>query len=259
MDLAAIAATLGGALVDARPLPGGVSATVTALTLDTGRTVVIRQPGGTPDLEPERRLLAALRPHLPVPEPLACGPGWLATALVDGAPDPGPADLAAFARQLRAIHAVPLAALDPLPARPLALEPSTLAAQRTIAAALDHLAPPLTAPHLLHGDYWPGNLLWRDGRVVAVVDWEMAAQGDPLSDVATARLEILWSRGLEAMHEFTRLYGPTDPRALAAWDLWTAHRKLRRLPHWGLPTAEYTRMSDLLDRFWRLALPNASQ
>ena len=25
---------------------------------------------------------------------------------------------------------------------------------------------------LLHGYLWPGNLLWQDGRLVAVVDWE---------------------------------------------------------------------------------------
>ena len=27
-------------------------------------------------------------------------------------------------------------------------------------------------PVLLHGDFWPGNILWRDGRLVAVIDWE---------------------------------------------------------------------------------------
>src|SRR5438067_5191571 len=24
---------------------------------------------------------------------------------------------------------------------------------------------------LLHGDFWPGDTLWRDGRLVAVIDW----------------------------------------------------------------------------------------
>jgi len=26
---------------------------------------------------------------------------------------------------------------------------------------------------LLHGDFWPGNILWRDGQLVAVIDWRM--------------------------------------------------------------------------------------
>ena len=44
---------------------------------------------------------------------------------------------------------------------------------------------------LLHGDFWPGNLLWKDGRLVAVIDWEDAALGDPLADLANSRLESL--------------------------------------------------------------------
>jgi aminoglycoside phosphotransferase (APT) family kinase protein len=37
---------------------------------------------------------------------------------------------------------------------------------------------------VLHGDYWPGNVLWRDGRLVGVIGWEEAAFGDPLADLA---------------------------------------------------------------------------
>ena len=59
---------------------------------------------------------------------------------------------------------------------------------------------------LVHGDYWPGNILWRDGRIVAVVDWEDAAVGEPLADLANCRLEILWSFGIEAMNDFTDDY-----------------------------------------------------
>ena len=41
-------------------------------------------------------------------------------------------------------------------------------------------------PALLHGDYWPGNILWKDGRLAAVIDWEDACLGDPLVDLAMA-------------------------------------------------------------------------
>ncbi|HEY8476586.1 MAG TPA: phosphotransferase family protein [Chloroflexota bacterium] len=36
---------------------------------------------------------------------------------------------------------------------------------------------------LLHGDANPGNFLLRGGRVVAVLDWELASLGDPRSDL----------------------------------------------------------------------------
>jgi hygromycin-B 4-O-kinase len=38
---------------------------------------------------------------------------------------------------------------------------------------------------LVHGDWGSNNLLVADGRVTAVLDWENAATGDPLYDVAT--------------------------------------------------------------------------
>ena len=37
---------------------------------------------------------------------------------------------------------------------------------------------------LCHGDYRLGNFMLRDGRIVAVLDWELAHVGDPIEDVA---------------------------------------------------------------------------
>ncbi len=59
---------------------------------------------------------------------------------------------------------------------------------------------------LRHGDFWPGNVLWVEGRLAAVIDWEDASVGDPLADVANSRLEILWAFGKDAMHRFTDHY-----------------------------------------------------
>lgn len=36
---------------------------------------------------------------------------------------------------------------------------------------------------IVHGDYKLGNLIWRDRRVVSVIDWEGAEIGDPLQDL----------------------------------------------------------------------------
>jgi aminoglycoside phosphotransferase (APT) family kinase protein len=37
---------------------------------------------------------------------------------------------------------------------------------------------------LVQGDTGPGNFMYRDGHVVAVVDWELAHLGDPMDDIA---------------------------------------------------------------------------
>lgn len=37
---------------------------------------------------------------------------------------------------------------------------------------------------LLHGDYRLPNLKWHDGKLVGVLDWELARLGDPLGDIA---------------------------------------------------------------------------
>ena len=39
-------------------------------------------------------------------------------------------------------------------------------------------------PALVHGDIGPGNLIYAEGRVRALVDWEIAHWGDPMEDLA---------------------------------------------------------------------------
>src|SRR5689334_11201030 len=39
------------------------------------------------------------------------------------------------------------------------------------------------SPTLVHGDYHPGNMLFADGKVVALLDWEIAEIGQPLLDL----------------------------------------------------------------------------
>ena len=90
---------------------------------------------------------------------------------------------------------------------------------------------------LLHGDFWPGNILWRDGQLVAVIDWEDAQVGDQLADVANSRLEILWAFGLDAMQRFTQQYQSLtaiDFTHLPYWDLCAALRPIAQLAQWGL-------------------------
>lgn len=98
---------------------------------------------------------------------------------------------------------------------------------------------------LLHGDYWQGNLLWRDDKIAAVIDWEDAAVGDPLADLANARLEILWAFGPRAMRAFTQHYqalNPLDYTHLPLWDLYAALRPVSNLDTWGLDAQTVRKM-----------------
>jgi len=92
-------------------------------------------------------------------------------------------------------------------------------------------------PTLVHGDFWPGNLLWREGQLVAVIDWEDAAIGDPLQDLAIARFDILFIFGVEAMDQFTRYYQAQSPQVdftqLPYWDLYAALRASDGIVEWA--------------------------
>ncbi|MBP2703149.1 phosphotransferase family protein [Microbispora sp. RL4-1S] len=44
--------------------------------------------------------------------------------------------------------------------------------------------PPSGPPAIVHGDFKLGNTLVADGRITAVLDWEMSTVGDPLTDLA---------------------------------------------------------------------------
>ncbi|CAA9549382.1 MAG: hypothetical protein AVDCRST_MAG73-2739 [uncultured Thermomicrobiales bacterium] len=277
----------GAALVRSRRLTGGVSATVTALELARGdagpTTLVVRQHG---DLDRRqnpnvaRDEFAVLRiAHargIPVPEPLLLDETgtlsphpFLVQGYVDGAPDMalggGAGRVNQAAAQLAAIHAIPggpeLAFLPRFASdageRPAVLDDALGEGQ--IRDALDAARSPSVAnpPALLHGDYWPGNLLWRNGRLAAVIDWEDARVGDPLADVGNARLEFLFAFGTDAMEALTARYRSLtalDWSGLAYWDLRAALRPCGNLSGWGLDAETERRWRDLHAGFVARAL-----
>lgn len=85
-------------------------------------------------------------------------------------------------------------------------------------------AGPDAAPVLVHGDYHYGNLLYGEDSVVAVLDWEIAALGHPLTDVGCLAVASLRRRYEPdpnptgdidlLLAELAELYGAT-PAALA--------------------------------------------
>ena len=279
----------GGGLRRAWDPKGGVSATITALEVDEpgGGTVrlVVRRHGerdlaANPRLaRDEFRLMGLARAHgLAVPRPYLCDesrtllPGpFLVVEFIDGEPDQAPADLPGWldqaAAHLAAIHwveASPELAFIPChPAGPgeAGAETDEALGEGRIRAALAATGGPAgrNEPTLLHGDYWPGNLLWRGGELVGVIDWEDARTGDPLADVANARLEILWAFGCEAMEGFTDRYrgrarSDLDWSGLASWDLIAALRPCGTLSGWGLGPEAEARMRQRHARFVERAI-----
>ena len=92
-------------------------------------------------------------------------------------------------------------------------------------------------PCLLHGDFWPGNVLWQDGEISGVLDWEDAALGDPLSDVAACRLELMHAYGADAFDQFTaayQLHHPVDMARLDLWQIYVGLAAAKYMGDWGL-------------------------
>ena len=258
-------------LLRAWALKGGVSAQVTALEIEQpdGQTkqMIVRQHGAV-DLQhnpqiaaDEFRLLQLTRSAgLATPAPYYVDQSgdifptpYVVIEYVEGTTEfalDGVADyIPQFATHLARIHAVDCSNLDlaflpkqaqkytkKVSERPEKVDVSIDEGRiRDVLESAGRLSQH-NADSLLHGDFWPGNILWKDGRLVAVIDWEDAAFGDPLADVANSRLEILWAFGIDAMHRFTQHYRSLtaiDFTSLPIWDLFAALRPAFKIAEWA--------------------------
>lgn len=157
-----------------------------------------------------------------------------------------------MAAMLARIHKTSLEDFPLLPARndPLPelfdflVDPAEADAWR---ARLSHLGDTAYAgpPVLLHGDLWPENLIWKDDRIAAVLDWEDAAVGDPLSDVACTCLEVRYIFGRDGMDTFRNAYAhrtAIDPARLTLWLAYVSAGALRYMGDWGLPAGREAHM-----------------
>jgi len=262
-------------------LTGGVSADVYSVTAKSCTAeelrVVVRvlssEPGSGHPAEIEFALLSDLRERgLKVPKPLLVDVSgdcfdrpYLMLEYVPGKIDfeleNGVSNARKMARELAAFHAagkpnrdLGLPHVCDLFKDALSEIPDTDEPAKKVRAALGPVWPlpdrnPMT---LLHGDYWTGNVLWQDGEIAAVIDWEDASLGDPVADVAIARLEQAFNAGFEAMEAFTIEYrsrSDIDWADLAFWDLVATVRPLRYLSDWGLDDADEAEMRSVLSEF----------
>lgn len=270
----------GARLLSVRNLTGGVSAQVIAFEIErpdgSVQKLVLRRHSETdyaanPNIAAdEYKLLQILQAvGIPAPAPIYLDEScellptpYLVIQFVEGETQLNPHRVLRLVRQLAQqlafIHTRDFAEHDltflsdqakrfaaKLQSRPAVLD-NTLSEGRIRDALESRGVPrPRNKQTLVHGDYWQGNVLWRDGKIVAVLDWEDAALGDPLADLANARLEILWGFGPRAMRTFTQHYQsltPLDYSQLFLWDLYAALRPAGKLDTWGLDALTLKKM-----------------
>jgi aminoglycoside phosphotransferase (APT) family kinase protein len=228
-----------------------------------GDSLLVRLPSAgryAPQAEKEQRWLRHLAPQspLPIPAPLAIGePGegypwrWQVLRWIEGdTAATGVADRMQFALDLAgflaALQRVDAAAGPAAGAHsfwrggPLATyDGETRAAIAALAGRIDAvaatamweaaLAAPWAGPPVwFHGDVAPGNLIVRDGRLAAVIDFGCCGGGDPACD-----LVIAWTFLDVAARAAFRAALPLDDATWTrarGWALWKALIVLARGP-----------------------------
>ncbi len=288
----AVAELLPGATVLAiEPMAGGVSADVRRVDVRArdGRTLHLvsrrTDPGADgAGIDVEHAVLAHVASHgIPVARPLhlvdgAGGPLLLLEHVVGTTtPAPGevPGALVQLADVVARLHALDVAdgavpglraIEDPVGGLLGCLDADPPAAGLPVGRALADLRRalldvaagdrPAVRSALLHGDVWPGNALWRDGRLVALLDWEDACLGDPMADLACARIELACAHGDSAAASFTDAYleasarrgAPPVTSSLALWEAYSAAAALDAMGSWGLPPAEEAHRREVTSR-----------
>jgi aminoglycoside phosphotransferase (APT) family kinase protein len=253
-------------------MTGGVSAEVQRVTLATRdgrmRELVVRshrELSGKSDpalrAEREYRLLARLAAtDQPIPRPCAYDPPFtLLLEWVEGSSAMPAAPAEPLAALIAGVHEsgvtvadVPF--VDPLPMLREWL-PSMTIPQTLPALSNAHLT-------LVHGDFWPGNVLWHHGAVAALIDWEDASMGDCLIDVAAMRAELYRLTNRQTVDEFTRAYAGgrgIDEGRLAWWDLFMASAQLMYMDSWGLAPEELQQRGNAMSRWQQDALTALGQ
>ena len=202
----------------------------------------------------EQTWLPRLAPHLPMPVPVPLGLGapsedypwpWSVLEWIEGEPanravigDEATlaADLAAFLIALQRIDTTggpaagahsfhrggALAVYDDQTRQALAaldgrLDETALTAIWDRALASDWTPPPVW----VHGDVAAGNLILRDGRLAAVIDFGQLSVGDPACDLAIAWSPLFGVEGRAAFRQALPLDDATWVRG-RGWALWKA-------------------------------------
>jgi hypothetical protein len=244
--LAWAAARLGGPVISARALRGGMSSAVHLLTVADGtgqrREAVLRRyvrpelNAEDPDIAAReaRALRVAGAVGMPTPALFAVDPGGTEAGVpavlmsrLPGRVDWWPSDTSRWLRRLAGvppvIHAAPLppaGLIGPFaPDLPASYQQPPWARYPGIwerAAEIARGPAPVLPQVLIHRDFHPGNVLWRRGTVCGVVDWQAACTGPAVIDVAHCRVNLL-TFGTDAARQFTAWWQQTAGAVYHPW------------------------------------------
>ena len=251
VHLAALSTELGGTVRFDHRIVGGLGGTMDVLRFaETGRRVVLKRywvPESDDDepAESEYRILTLAAEHgVPAPDPL-----WIdriglfperavVMSFLDGEVVLDPVDPLDWAAQLaNALHSIHKIRIGPADdtlfptierdddhvseelVRQHPLGPDLWAALEESYGRVRH-----EAPVYVHHDFWPGNTLWIDQMLVAVVDWEGGRIADPGLDVGYCALDIRFLGLDEAADHFVNVYREVSGRALGQPPLLGANR-----------------------------------
>lgn len=91
----------------------------------------------------------------------------------------------------------------------------------------DRLPPPAPRISLVKGNNGLGEEIWRDGRIVAMSDWELAALSDPAADWAFSQgLLNLWDRDQTLAHYAEAAGFEVPAENLDFWTVWIVFKSL---------------------------------
>lgn len=88
-------------------------------------------------------------------------------------------------------------------------------------------------PVFSHTDYWPGNTMWDDGELVAVIDWESPSTGDREMDVAYCSLDIRYLGMDRVADHFVKSYREESGESLPNLSHWESVGLCRPMPDIG--------------------------
>lgn len=107
-------------------------------------------------------------------------------------------------------------------------------------AWLERSIPPADEPaRVVHGDLGPGNFMFEDGRVTALIDWELTHLGDPLEDLAWLSMRSVFAP-FPDFGELLRVYEEVSGRAVDPVRL----RYHRVFVHWCVTVIRHLGLGD---------------
>ena len=89
---------------------------------------------------------------------------------------------------------------------------------------------------LTHGDYWSGNVVWRDGRLTGIVDWSGGSRGPRGFDLGWCRLDLVLLFDEQIADEFLAAYEAGSGEAvdeIRLWDCWAVARSHDAVASWA--------------------------